>query len=161
MEKKPTLCIVVAAALIANDGLVLLQKRPDNKHMGGLWEFPGGKLEPGEKTEAGLARELLEELDIRVLPTDLHPLTFASEQLASGQEILLLLFTCHTWEKEPRAMEGQPLCWLAAQDMYDLPMPPADAPFIPILEAYLKEQCGQDSIKPSVAFDLIESDQSL
>ncbi len=136
MEKNPTMLIVVAAALVDRDGRVLLQKRPENKMMAGLWEFPGGKVEPAEPPAAALTRELKEELDIDVEASDLAPLTFAAEPL-EGRDLLLLLYICRSWRGEPRGVESAELAWVTPQEMRALPMPPADAPFIPILEDYL------------------------
>lgn len=136
MEKNPTMLVVVAAALVGGDGRILLQKRPENKMMAGLWEFPGGKVEPGESLAAALARELNEELDIKVSVGDMIPLTFAAEPL-EGRDLLLLLYICGSWEGEPRGVESSELAWVTPQEMRALPMPPADAPFIPILEDYL------------------------
>ena len=97
---------VVAAALIGKDGKICLQKRPDNKAMAGLWEFPGGKIERGEQPEVALARELYEELNIKVDPTNLVPLTFATGTVGE-RDLLLLLYTCHRWEGEPRAVRSR------------------------------------------------------
>jgi len=136
LEKNPTILLVVAAALINDTGKVLLQKRPENKSMGGLWEFPGGKVEPGERPVAALARELNEELGITASPANFTPITFAAEPL-DGRELLLLLYACSAWQGEPCALESPEIAWLSVGDMLALPMPPADAPFIPILRDYV------------------------
>lgn len=127
---------VVAAALINETGQILLQQRPENRSMAGLWEFPGGKVETGESPEHALVRELEEELGIAISPSDLAPLTFASEELGD-RHLLLLLYTCHRWQGEPRPLESPEIRWVGIDDMPELPMPPADAPFIPVLEKFL------------------------
>ncbi|MBL0924107.1 MAG: (deoxy)nucleoside triphosphate pyrophosphohydrolase [Sphingomonadaceae bacterium] len=133
MEKNPTKLFVVAAALTSQDGEILLQKRPAGRQMAGLWEFPGGKVEPHESPESALIRELEEELGIRVSGTDVLPLTFASEPLDS-RHLLLLLYRCANWTGVPVSMDGQELRWVKPHDMHDLPMPPADRPLVTALE---------------------------
>lgn len=125
---------VVAVALIDGDGRVLVQQRPQGKFMAGLWEFPGGKVEPGETPETALIRELGEELGISVSAACLAPACFASEPL-DGRHLLLLLYVCRKWEGEPRALEASALRWVRTRDLFDLPMPPADKPLIALLDA--------------------------
>jgi 8-oxo-dGTP diphosphatase len=137
MEKNPTMLFVVAAALTLQDGSILLQKRPEGRAMAGLWEFPGGKVESGETAKAALVRELYEEIGIEVSADDLIPVTFASGSLdghSGGRELLLLLFSCDRWIGDPEALDEQELRWVDLAEMRTLPMPPADAPFIDILE---------------------------
>lgn len=129
MEKKLTMRFVVALAMRRSDGCYLLQKRPENASMAGLWEFPGGKVETGETPEEALIREIFEELGITVTPDDCQPLTFASEPLGSKHLVLLLYHTQH-WRGEPEALHADELRWVLPQNMRNLPMPPADAPFI-------------------------------
>lgn len=124
---------VVAAALIDARGQVLLQRRPPGKQMADLWEFPGGKIEPGETPEAALVRELAEELGIVVAAEALEPLTFASAGLGD-RHLLLLLYTLRDWQGDVQALEASALAWVAPGAMRDLPMPPADIPFIAALE---------------------------
>lgn len=124
--------LVVAAALIDGEGRVLLQQRPPGKPMAGLWEFPGGKIEPGESPEAALARELHEELGITLSVEDLRPIAFASEPLA-GRHLLLLLYTIRRWEGVPEAHHATELRWVPPAAMHDLPMPPADVPLVEAL----------------------------
>ena len=124
--------LVVAAALIRADGRVLVQQRPIDKHHGGLWEFPGGKVEPGETPEAALVRELNEELGIVVPGDALTALTFASVP-GPDRPLVLLLYHVMRWAGEPRAIEAPAIRWVATADLYDLPMPPADAPFVALL----------------------------
>lgn len=126
------LLLVVAAALVRADGRVLVQQRPAGKHHGGLWEFPGGKIEAGEAPEAALVRELEEELGIRVDPADLAPLTFASEP-RPDRHLVLLLYRATQWQGEPRAIEATELRWATTAELRLLPMPPADAPFVGLL----------------------------
>ena len=119
--------LVVAAALIAGDGSILVQQRRAGGVHGGLWEFPGGKCERGEALRDALVRELGEELGIRVEAAALEPLAFAAEPHRAG-ELLLLLFTCREWQGEPRPLDAQALRWCAPDDLAALPMPPADVP---------------------------------
>ncbi|OOY29733.1 MAG: (deoxy)nucleoside triphosphate pyrophosphohydrolase [Rhodobacteraceae bacterium] len=128
--------LVSAVALIDVDGRVLLARRPEGKSMAGLWEFPGGKVEPGETPEAALIRELDEELGIRTHESCLAPLTFASHAY-DDFHLLMPLFACRKWEGTLVPQEGQTLAWARAKDLRDYPMPPADIPLIPILRDWL------------------------
>lgn len=128
--------LVSAVALIDVDGRVLLAQRPAGKAMAGLWEFPGGKIEPGEPPEAALIRELKEELGIDTWQSCLAPLTFASHAY-DDFHLLMPLFACRKWQGIPQALEGQTLKWVRPAAMRDLPMPPADLPLIPILRDWL------------------------
>ena len=125
---------VVAVALVDADGRILLQQRPPGKSLAGLWEFPGGKIEPGETPEAALIRELAEELGMSVSTACLAPATFASAPLGD-RHLLLLLFVCRKWEGTPRAIEASALTWVRPVQMHALPMPPADRPLIGLIEA--------------------------
>ena len=128
--------LVSAVALIDVDGRVLLAQRPEGKSMAGLWEFPGGKVDPGETPEAALIRELDEELGIDTWKSCLAPLTFASHTYDEFH-LLMPLFACRKWQGQPQAREGQTLAWVRPRDMRDYPMPPADVPLIPILRDWL------------------------
>jgi len=128
--------LVSAVALIDVDGRVLLQQRPEGKSLAGLWEFPGGKVEPGETPEAALVRELHEELGIGTWASCLAPLTFASHTYPDFH-LLMPLFACRKWEGIPAAREGQTLAWVAPARLRDYPMPPADLPLIPVLRDWL------------------------
>ncbi|RKF13445.1 8-oxo-dGTP diphosphatase MutT [Roseovarius spongiae] len=128
--------LVSAVALIDVDGRVLLAQRPEGKPMAGLWEFPGGKVEPGETPEAALIRELEEELGINTWASCLAPLTFASHGYEDFH-LLMPLFACRKWEGIPQSREGQALRWVRAHDLRSYPMPPADLPLIPILRDWL------------------------
>lgn len=130
----PGLLLVAACALIDADGRVLLAKRPPGRPLAGLWEFPGGKLEPGETPEAALVRELEEELGITVAPKCLAPLTFASHTYDEFH-LLMPLFACRKWEGEVTARQGQELAWVRAKRLGDYEMPPADEP----LKAMLRD----------------------
>ncbi len=132
----PPLLIVVAVALIDADGRVLLAQRPAHKELGGLWEFPGGKLQAGELPEAALIRELKEELGIDVPARCLAPLTFASHTYEK-HHLLMPLYICRNWEGEPEPLEGQKLAWVRKERLRDYPMPPADEPLVPILQDWL------------------------
>lgn len=126
------LLLVVAAALVDSDGRVLIAQRPADKMLGGLWEFPGGKIDPGERPEQALIRELDEELGITVREACLAPLTFASHAYPE-MHLLMPLFICRRWEGTPLSREGQPLKWVRPRALRDFPMPPADEPLIPAL----------------------------
>jgi 8-oxo-dGTP diphosphatase len=119
--------LVVAAALVDADGRVLLQQRPEGKSMAGLWEFPGGKIEPGETPEAALVRELEEELGIRTYESCLAPATFAAESLGES-DLVLLLYVCRKWSGVPELRHASALQWVRPAQMFALPMPPADLP---------------------------------
>ncbi|QND73440.1 (deoxy)nucleoside triphosphate pyrophosphohydrolase [Tardiphaga robiniae] len=124
--------LVVACALIDPDGRVLIAQRPEGKALAGLWEFPGGKLEPGERPEAALIRELEEELGITVKEACLAPLTFASHAYEDFH-LLMPLYICRRWEGLAISKEGQKLAWVRPNKLRDYPMPAADIPLIPHL----------------------------
>lgn len=126
------LLLVVAVALIDADGRVLIAQRPEGKAMAGLWEFPGGKLEPGERPEETLIRELAEELGIEVKAACLAPLTFASYAYEDFH-LLMPLYVCRRWTGDVRGREGQALKWVRPTKLREYPMPPADEPLIPHL----------------------------
>lgn len=128
--------LVSAVALIDPDGRILLAQRPEGKSLAGFWEFPGGKVEPGETPEAALIRELKEELDIDTWTSCLAPLTFASHRYPDFH-LLMPLFACRRWQGTVRATQGQNLAWVAPNRLRDYPMPPADLPLIPILRDWL------------------------
>lgn len=128
------LLMVTAAALVDVDGRVLVQRRPAGKPMAGLWEFPGGKVEPGEAPEAALIRELAEELSIDVEQACLAPAAFASEPLGD-RHLLLLLYVCRKWRGTPEARHADALQWVRPVRLHGLEMPPADKPLIGLLEA--------------------------
>ena len=128
--------LVSAVALIDKDGRVILAQRPEGKSMAGLWEFPGGKVEPGETPEAALIRELHEELGIETWKSCLAPLTFASHSYDTFH-LLMPLFACRKWEGTPHPKEGQTLTWAHARELRNYPMPAADIPLIPILRDWL------------------------
>jgi 8-oxo-dGTP diphosphatase len=123
------LVLVSAIALINDRSEVLLAQRPEGKSMAGLWEFPGGKVEPGESPEACLVRECAEELGIAVDAADLLPLTFASHAY-DDFHILMPVFACHRWHGEPDGLEGQQLAFAAADQLGNYAMPPADEPML-------------------------------
>lgn len=131
MTEKPIL-LVVACALVDADRRVLIAQRPQGKHMAGLWEFPGGKLEPGETPEAALIRELREELSIETREACLAPLSFASHSY-EHMHLLMPLYVCRKWQGTPIAGEHQALKWVRPQALRDYPMPPADEPLIAAL----------------------------
>ena len=121
--------LVAACALIDPDGRVLLAQRPEGKSMAGLWEFPGGKVEAGERPEATLIRELHEELDIVVREECLAPLAFASHSYPDFH-LLMPLYVCRRWEGTVTAKEGQGLTWVRPNRLRDYKMPPADEPLV-------------------------------
>ena len=124
--------LVAACALVDADGRVLIAQRPEGKTMAGLWEFPGGKVEPGETPEATVIRELREELDIDVTEACLAPLTFASHGYETFH-LMMPLYVCRRWEGMVAPREGQQVKWVRAVKLRDYPMPPADIPLIPHL----------------------------
>ena len=124
--------LVVACALIDADGRILLAQRPAGRSLAGLWEFPGGKLETGERPEQALIRELAEELGIKVAEACLAPLTFASHTYEDFH-LLMPLYVCRRWEGSVIAREGQKLAWVRANKLREFKMPPADLPLIPHL----------------------------
>ena len=130
------LLLVSAVALVDPDGRVLLAQRPAGKAMAGLWEFPGGKVDPGETPEAALIRELREELGIDTWQSCLAPLTFASHAYERFH-LLMPLFACRKWRGQPVPREGQVLRWVRPAEMRDYPMPAADVPLVAVLRDWL------------------------
>ena len=128
--------LVVAVALVDADDRVLIAKRPEGKTMAGLWEFPGGKVNPGELPETALVRELLEELGIDITESCLAPVTFASH-LYDDFHLLMPLYVCRVWEGTVEAREGQELKWVRPVRLGDYDMPPADAPLVEMLRDLL------------------------
>lgn len=126
------LLLVVACALVDADGRVLLAQRPPGKQLAGMWEFPGGKVEPDETPEETLIRELREEVGIVTRAACLAPLTFASHSYESFH-LLMPLYVCRRYEGTAMPLEGQALKWVRPRDMRNYPMPPADEPLIPFL----------------------------
>lgn len=135
MSSLPTL-LVVAVALVDDDNRVMIAQRPEGKSMAGLWEFPGGKVEPGETPEAALIRELKEELSIDVTAACLAPFTFASHTYEKFH-LLMPLYVCRRWSGTPIPQEGQTLKWVRANTLKDYDMPPADIPLIAMLRDLL------------------------
>jgi 8-oxo-dGTP diphosphatase len=134
-ESKPIL-LVAACALIDADGRVLLARRPEGKPMAGLWEFPGGKLLPGETPEAALIRELQEELGVDVGEACLAPFAFASHAYERFH-LLMPLYVCRRWQGRPEGREGQALAWVRPARLGDYAMPPADKPLVAMLRDLL------------------------
>jgi 8-oxo-dGTP diphosphatase len=128
--------LVSAAALVDADGRILLAQRPAGKSMAGLWEFPGGKVNPGETPETALIRELMEELGIDVAASCLAPLTFASHSYPNFH-LLMPLYVCRKWSGIPLARESQRLAWVRSARLGDYPMPPADKPLVAMLRDLL------------------------
>src|SRR5438477_8577682 len=128
--------VVAAVALIDTDGRVLLAERPPGKHLAGLWEFPGGKVHPGETPEAALIRELDEEIGIDVEAACLAPFTFASHGYPDFH-LLMPLYVCRKWSGIVTAREGQRLAWVRPARLADYPMPPADKPLVAMLRDLL------------------------
>ncbi|ACM37871.1 MULTISPECIES: 8-oxo-dGTP diphosphatase MutT [Rhizobium/Agrobacterium group] len=131
MTVRPIL-LVAACALLDSDGRILLAQRPEGKSLAGLWEFPGGKVEPGETPEETLVRELEEELGIATKIPCLAPLTFASHTYETFH-LLMPLYVCRRYEGMPQGREGQAIKWVKPRDLRSYPMPPADEPLIPFL----------------------------
>ena len=131
-----SLVLVVACALVDADGRVLIAQRAEHKSMAGLWEFPGGKLEPGERPEDALIRELKEELDVETDAACLAPLTFTSYAYEEF-DLLMPLYMCRKWKGTPRAIEHRAIAWVHANELKDYDMPPADVPLIAHLKGVL------------------------
>ena len=123
------LLLVVAAAMIDPDGRILIAQRPAHKSLGGLWEFPGGKVEPGESCEAALVRELKEELAVHIEADALDPYAFASHAYEDFN-LLMPLYVLRRWQGEPQALEAQALAWARPEELLNYPMPPADLPLV-------------------------------
>lgn len=132
MSSESTMLFVVACALVDADNRVLISKRPEGKALAGLWEFPGGKLEPGETPEDCLIRELQEELGVITKPACLAPLTFASFKYPDFH-LFMPLYICRRYEGIARGVEGQEIKWVPPKKLREYPMPPADEPLIPAL----------------------------
>ncbi|MCX7381766.1 MAG: bifunctional GNAT family N-acetyltransferase/(deoxy)nucleoside triphosphate pyrophosphohydrolase [Alphaproteobacteria bacterium] len=130
------LVLVAACALVDRDGRILLARRPEGKKMAGLWEFPGGKLNPGETPEAALIRELKEELGIDVASNCLAAFTFASHEYDSFH-LLMPLYLCRRWKGTPTGRENQQLAWVRPDKLAEYPMPAADRPLVPLLRDFL------------------------
>ena len=135
-SSNPPLVLVAAVVLVDADGRVLLARRPEGKAMAGLWEFPGGKIDPGETPEAALIRELAEELGIDVAASCLAPFTFASHAYPEFH-LLMPLYVCRKWSGIPTAREGQRLAWVRPARLAEYPMPPADKPLVAMLRDLL------------------------
>ena len=131
-----TVLLVAACALVDADGRVLIARRPEGKTMAGLWEFPGGKVQPGEIPEQALVRELAEELAVDTRESCLAPLAFASHAY-DDFHLLMPLFACRVWRGQPKPVEGQQLEWVRAPRLWDYPMPPADRPLVALLQDWL------------------------
>src|SRR5437016_7927005 len=136
VEPSRPIVLVAAVALIDADGRVLLAERPAGKHLAGLWEFPGGKVQPGETPEAALIRELVEELGINTSESCLAPFTFASHAYPEFH-LLMPLYVCRKWSGIVMAREGQQLKWVRPTQLGDYPMPPADKPLVAMLRDLL------------------------
>ncbi|MFC3712215.1 (deoxy)nucleoside triphosphate pyrophosphohydrolase [Sphingoaurantiacus capsulatus] len=128
--------LVSAVALVDADGRVLVAQRPEGKHLAGLWEFPGGKVEPGEPPELALVRELKEELGIDTAASCLAPCGFVSHAYEKFH-LVMLIFACRKWNGRPVGQQGQPLRWVRVPDLFKLDMPPADRPVLGLLQALL------------------------
>jgi len=135
-ENSPMVC-VAAAALIDGASRVLLQRRPPGRQHGGLWEFPGGKIEQGEGPIEAVIREIGEELGVLLKAEDLFPVSFGASDSASRRPVLLLLYGCYTWQGAPRCEAGAELAWVDPHDLADRAMPPLDVPLAKALVAMI------------------------
>jgi len=133
--------LVAAAVLIDEHGHILVQQRPVGGSLSGLWEFPGGKIEAGETPEIALARELAEELGVQVEIAQLEAATFASADLGD-EHLVMLVYLCRVWNGTPTPLHASAMRWCSLEVLTTLPMPPADAPLIPLL-ARLIERGGE------------------
>jgi 8-oxo-dGTP diphosphatase len=143
MEKNPTLLTVVALALIDEAGCVLMQRRPEHRAHGGLWEFPGGKVELGEGPCAALVREIDEELGLVIAIKDLFPISFAAREPTGSDSLderplVLLLYGCRRWEGTPACEPGAALVWAVPAELATLAMPPLDVPLLAALQRHEK-----------------------
>lgn len=134
--KEKKILLVVAAALIDIEGRLLLARRPEGKSMAGMWEFPGGKVEPGETPETALIRELKEEINVDISKSCLAPFTFASHEYPDFH-LLMPLYVCHRWKNDPVPKEKQQLAWVTARELDQYLVLEADKPFIPLLKDLL------------------------
>jgi 8-oxo-dGTP diphosphatase len=137
MDNIRPLLLVAACVLLDGEGRILIAKRPEGRSLAGLWEFPGGKVEPGESPEHALIRELAEELGIGIAAADLAPLTFASHDYPDFH-LLMPLFHCRRWRGEVAPHEGQELLWVKPAELVSYAMPPADEPLKALLPTLLK-----------------------
>jgi 8-oxo-dGTP diphosphatase len=137
LQNFSTPVLVVAVALIDGEGRILLQRRRLDGEHGGLWEFPGGKIEPGETPQAAALREIEEELAVRLDPAALVPLTFASDAdspLPPRKAYVILLYTCRSWQGEAECRDGEEIRWYAMDELAGLEMPPLDYPLAAALK---------------------------
>ncbi len=132
------LLLVAACALVDRDGRILVAKRPAGREHGGLWEFPGGKVENGETTEQALVRELHEELGVEPCESCLQPFAFATHT-QNGRHLLMPLYVCRQWDGFVRPREGQEIIWIYPKDLHGLAMPPIDIP----LAAEIRDRLNQ------------------
>lgn len=128
--------LVSAIALVDPEGRVLLAQRPEGKSLAGMWEFPGGKVEPGETPEECIRREIREELGVELCENCFAPVTFVSHRYEDFH-LLMLLYVARKWEGIPQSLESQALCWKRPGEMQQLPMPPADIPLVAALRDLL------------------------
>jgi len=134
VETRPL--VLVAACVLLDGGQLLITRRPAGKPLAGLWEFPGGKVEPNEAPEAALVRELREELAIEIAPDDLAPFTFASHDYPDFH-LLMPVYLCQSWRGAVTPLEGQEVCWVKPDELVAYDMPPADEPLKTALRALL------------------------
>ena len=139
MKPGRSLVLVSAVALVREDGRLLLAQRPEGKSMAGLWQFPGGKVEPGESPESALVRELDEELGITVDEADLEPFSFASHGYDTFH-LMMPVYLCRQWRGEMTGREGQALAWVGLETMNDYPTPPADVGLMKRFEEWSRAQ---------------------
>lgn len=137
MKNNPTMVPVVAVALLDGQGCVLMQQRRHGAAHGGLWEFPGGKVEPAETLDQALVREIREELGIALDPAALEPLSFAA---LPGERHVVLLYSCREWHGEPRCLEGEGIAWVSADALLALDMPPLDVPLAGLVKELINKR---------------------
>lgn len=128
MQIFPTIVLVVAVALVDPGGRVLMQRRPVERVHGGLWEFPGGKVEAGESPESALAREIAEELGLVIGEADLSPVAYAADDGGGGLPLVILLYSCRRWSGTPQCQDAEEIGWFGPDDFTRLDMPPLDRP---------------------------------
>ena len=150
MKNFSTPVLVVAVALVDGEGRILLQRRRRGSEHGGLWEFPGGKVEPGESPQGAAVREIEEELGLRLEAARLEPVSFASDidvPEPPRRSYVILLYTCRLWDGVPECRDGEAIAWFRGEEIAELPMPPLD---YPLAEALLEKNANSRLPTPEV-----------
>jgi 8-oxo-dGTP diphosphatase len=131
--------ILVAAAVLEREGKILAARRKKGAHLEGRWEFPGGKLEPGESPQECLVRELQEEAGILVEPREILEVVF---HRYSEKSVLLLFYRCELASGEPEALDCEEILWVPRAELASLDWAPADVPFVRRLAGIADDAAG-------------------